>query len=447
MRGEKLGNQLLERRFKGPGWGQRQAHDPGYWRWSRWLLYGGMLALMVLPANLLVLLGIPYNLPGGSPFIKIHPSSYLILLAFVVFLAQRPLQQSLHGVAVQKPMVWIYPLIAFYIDGLIVPGVLAWLLLSESEAFRRRAFHLMLVVILLNAVLGIFEAATGTRLLPYLIAGESHQEEFFRSAALASHPLESAGRTVPVLLASLVLPSKVFLILIPILLLGLLGFGSRSALIIGVVFLLMIYQRDLMASIRSRTISVEKTMGSLLLGLLIFLVALLMVFSFDLGTRIIETLYWDQSASSRIESILMLRHLSLEEWWFGSGPEGVKNLTQIRMGWFNFENFWVILLIQLGVIQLIFFTMAFLFWMATLVKGAPFNIRLSALAFLIIASGSDILATKTTNLSILVVTVIGAMAYPPKREESSPKSTRRLDALRVRSALRSGDSSTRPLDG
>ena len=117
------------------------------------------------------------------------------------------------------------------------------------------------------------------------------------------------------------------------------------------------------------------------------------------------------------------------------------------MGWFNFENFWVILLIQLGVIQLIFFTMAFLFWMATLVKGAPFNIRLSALAFLIIASGSDILATKTTNLSILVVTVIGAMAYPPKREESSPKSTRRLDALRVRSALRSGDSSTRPLDG
>ena len=464
MRGEKLQNRLLERRLKGPGWSQQQALDPGYRRWTRGLLYGGILALMILPANLLVLIGIPYNLPGGSPFIKIHPSSYLIFLAFGAYLAQRPFQQSLHGVAEQKPIVWIYPLVAslvtvltvirfgisgvaFYIDGLIVPGVLAWLLLSESEAFRRGAFHLILVVIFLNAVLGIFEAATGMRLLPYLIAGESHREEFFRSAALASHPLESAGRTVPVLLASLVLPSRVFLILIPILLLGLLGFGSRSALIIGVVCLLILYQRDLMASIRSRTISVEKTMGSLLLGFLMFLVSLLMIFSLDLGTRIIETLYWDQSASARVESILMLRHLSLEEWWFGSGPEGVKNLTQIRMGWFNFENFWVILLIQLGVIQLIFFTVAFLFWMAHLVQEAAFNIRLSALAFLIIASGSDILATKTTNLSILVVTVIGAMAYPPKREESSPKSTRRLDALRVRSALRSGASSVRPSDG
>ncbi len=464
MRGEKLQNRLLERRLKGPGWSQQQALDPGYRRWTRWLLYGGILALMILPANLLVLLGIPYNLPGGSPFIKIHPSSYLIFLAFGAYLAQRPFQQSLHGVAEQKPIVWIYPLVAslvtvltvirfgisgvaFYIDGLIVPGVLAWLLLSESEAFRRGAFHLILVVIFLNAVLGIFEAATGMRLLPYLIAGESHREEFFRSAALASHPLESAGRTVPVLLASLVLPSRVFLILIPILLLGLLGFGSRSALIIGVVCLLILYQRDLMASIRSRTISVEKTMGSLLLGFLMFLVSLLMIFSLDLGTRIIETLYWDQSASARVESILMLRHLSLEEWWFGSGPEGVKNLTQIRMGWFNFENFWVILLIQLGVIQLIFFTVAFLFWMAHLVQEAAFNIRLSALAFLIIASGSDILATKTTNLSILVVTVIGAMAYPPKREASHVKVIRRGASLRVRSALRSGASSVRPSDG
>ncbi len=416
---------------------------------------------MVLPANLLVLLGIPYNLPGGSPFIKIHPSSYLILLAFLACLAQRSFQSSLGEVAQQKPMVWIYPLIAslvtvitvlrfgisgvaFYIDGLIVPGALAWLLLAESEIFRRRTFHLIVVVILLNAVLGILEAASGWRLLPYLIAGEAHREEFFRSAALASHPLESAGRTVPVLLASLVMPSKVSLILIPILLLGLLGFGSRSAFIIVLVCLLMIYQRDLMASIRSRTISVEKTMGSLLLGLLIFLVSLMMIFSLDLGTRIIETLYWDQSASARIESVLMLRHLSLEEWWFGSGPEGVKNLTQLRMGWFNFENFWVILLIQLGVIQLILFTLAFLFWMANLVREAAFNIRLAALAFLIIASGSDILATKTTNLSILVVTVIGAMAYSEKRGEPHLKITRRLDSLRVRSALRSGSTLNRP---
>jgi len=174
------------------------------------------------------------------------------------------------------------------------------------------------------------------------------------------------------------------------------------------------------------------------------LVSLMMIFSLDLGTRIIETLYWDQSASARIESVLMLRHLSLEEWWFGSGPEGVKNLTQLRMGWFNFENFWVILLIQLGVIQLILFTLAFLFWMANLVQEAAFNIRLAALAFLIIASGSDILATKTTNLSILVVTVIGAMAYSEKRGEPHPKITRRLDSLRVRSALRSGSTLNRP---
>src|ERR1700728_2099569 len=61
-------------------------------RWegtARQLACAAVLLNMVISANLLYALGISYTAPGGSPFAKFHPATYLVMLAFALVLWQR----------------------------------------------------------------------------------------------------------------------------------------------------------------------------------------------------------------------------------------------------------------------------------------------------------------------------------------------------------------------
>src|SRR5579862_3920644 len=54
-------------------------------RWmvaARRLACAAVLVNMVVSANLLYVIGINYTAPGGNPLAKLHPGTYLALLAF-----------------------------------------------------------------------------------------------------------------------------------------------------------------------------------------------------------------------------------------------------------------------------------------------------------------------------------------------------------------------------
>ena len=103
-------------------------------------------------------------------------------------------------------------------------------MLHEPVERRPGVFWVVLLLSVLNAVIGIGEAATGARLVPYMAGDKPLVEEFFRATALGGHPLTNSLRTAVLLFAVLVLPGGLRWALVPLFAVALLAFGSRSAL-------------------------------------------------------------------------------------------------------------------------------------------------------------------------------------------------------------------------
>ena len=139
---------------------------------------------MLLSDNLLVTLGIPYNVPRGAFPFKIHPGTYCIALGFVLLLRGNPwrrlgelfrLSSALTGLAIVATAIMLYSAAkfgtsgsGFFIDTLLAPALLGLILLHEPVERRPGAFWVVLLLSVLNAVSGIGEAATGARLVPYM---------------------------------------------------------------------------------------------------------------------------------------------------------------------------------------------------------------------------------------------------------------------------------------
>src|SRR3978361_2320592 len=69
-------------------------HAGGNQRMRRAAFVIGLLAVIVqfaISGNTLEVLGIDYSSPGGNPLVKLHPGTYLVLLAaFMVLMLARP---------------------------------------------------------------------------------------------------------------------------------------------------------------------------------------------------------------------------------------------------------------------------------------------------------------------------------------------------------------------
>jgi len=393
------------------------------------LLLLGVILYLVVPANLLVTVGIPYNVPGGSLLLKFHPASYLILLAFMLLLKDAAERRRLSLAMQELPILGVYPIVlivvmayttarfgpsgvGFYIDTFFIAAVLGLVLSTRSDAVNRRMFIWIVILTTLGSVLALVESATQWRMLPYLLDGEPAKEDFFRSAALSAHPLEGAQRTLVVLFSAWVLPQAYRAPVMALLFLSLLAYGSRTAFVIAGAFLalgglVLVIRSALARQLNPRWLLIGMLMGTILVTSSIFL-----AWRLDLGTRIFEKLYIDDSAVSRLASIQLLEELDPEQLLLGAGADGVTALMLARRGWFNIENFWIVLLIQLGVFMFLILAPALLGFFYRLAWRGPPAVRLAALVYLVAASSNDALSHKTPNLALVVAIFAGASAIP-----------------------------------
>lgn len=390
----------------------------------------GVILNLLISNSLLVSLGIPYDIPGGSFLFKLHPGSLLIGVAFLVLIFQgNPLDHwprlfasataalILAGLVL---IILIYSIVrfdasgnAFFIDTLMMPPLLACILLQAPLEFRRWLFRAMILLLVLNAILGIFEALTQWRLIPYLVSGEPVIEEYFRATALGGHPLKDALRTATLLVVCLILPRRVVLLLIPILVVGLLAFGGRAALGLGLLVLGLLGLGQYLRGIVERTIPPLELFALIVVSLAMAGGIIILVLSLDLGERIIRDLTWDNSAETRLLAFRAFHYLDLESWMWGIGPNGIKQVLDILSssthlsGW---ENFWILLVLQVGLAWVIPFTVALFWFIGSLVARGPAPLVLAGIMFLILASTNNSLATKSQELSILVALLIGGLA-------------------------------------
>jgi len=392
-----------------------------------YFVFLGLVLYLFISGSLLVTWEIPYDIPGGSPFSKFHPGTYCIAIGFVLSVIGKRSGRSSRS---WTTMLWftsstviaaIYVLIrfgpngsGFLVDTLIAPGLLGTVLLASSPEQQRYTFRFMVVVLFFNAIIGILEVITQARVIPYLVDGEPMVEEYFRSTAFGGHPLSNFQRTTQILLSALVYEDRRQFFLIPVFYLGLLAFGSRTAFLVATVLLVVWVLQKFFSDLILRKLDI-RLMFFLILGAaaVVGLIALV-ISQGSIGGRIFAEFYWDESAQARSSAFKAFSLLRLESFLFGGGPELAESILDYLKSNHEdmaaIENFWILLTLHLGVIPLLLFAPSMLAMIYRLAWGDALALKLSGLSFLILASSTNSLASKSQSLALLVPMLIGARA-------------------------------------
>ncbi|MEH6413485.1 VpsF family polysaccharide biosynthesis protein [Pseudomonas sp. CGJS7] len=380
--------------------------------------------LTVSPA-LLTVLGIPYDAPYGSFVFKLHPGDYLLAAALMCSLAGQgnPLSELLRRLRMQPLLsaYWIamslafgYSLLrhgpsgsAFFIDTLMMPVALALVMIRLDAAQCRGLLRLMLALLIANAVLGLLEAASARHLIPYTVAGGVPViEDKFRATALLGHPLENALLTSMLLLATLDLPMSLLrrAALCGLSILALLAFGGRTSFLLTVLALLAYAAPVLWRGLLAGRYGYLHIVGALLAAMIAAPVAIAGVWSSGLGARIFQGLYFDGSAAVRLRIFSVFDYLDGYDIAFGISPQQIQDLSA-RIGLSQnleaIENFWLFMLLQLGAPVFLAFAIGLACGLGWLWRRTGVGGRWALAVFVITASTTNSLASKTSALTLL----------------------------------------------
>lgn len=392
----------------------------------------GLLAYLVLSPQTLFALGYWYEAPGGSMLSKIHPGTYLTLVAYFIVLCSygNPLRVAASQAA-DQPLLAVflgcmlfllgYTLLrhgssgaAFVIDTLVMTGIAGFTMLSFEQ--RRQRFYLQMMgwVIVVNSAIALIEAALQARLVPFSIGGIFMEpgEDHFRAGALLGHPLMNAQATVTMLPVVLLLPVSRWLrgVFAVLLMMSLLAYGGRTSFVVGVAFYgAYLAALFLVALVQGRVSYLQLTGGSVGVGMVTALGGGFVALT-GFGDRIFKGLEWDDSANVRARVWGILDHMDAEQIAFGVSPDDIADLM-IRIG-LNYpneglENFWLAILVQFGAVGLAAFTIGLLCLIAYLWIQSSGPMRVALVIFFIVGSSNNSLTTKTMNLCVHVCAVMG----------------------------------------
>lgn len=400
--------------------------------WALMLL--AITLYMTVSSLTLAWVGVPYDLPGGNPLVKFHPGTWALTLALVVALIGCG-----HPVAVligrlrQAPLLAVYlgAMVfvavwsvwrngtggaAFIVDTLWMPGVALLVLSLFGPARHQRLLRWMVLLLSLNALLALGEFALKQSLVPRFASdsGLVADAGYFRSSALLGQPLANAMVTLALMPAAMLIEGWRRWLAIGLMGLALLAFGSRTAL----AAMLTIYLGALAAAaaldtVRGRYSYVQVT--GALLGLMLTATAVVgTVMASGLGERIFANLTWDNSANVRLVALQALDYLDDTEWWVGVPPARIDEIA-LRLGldprFEAIENFWIVLLMQFGLIGFVPWLIGLLAGIAHVWRHAAPPLKLALPVYLLVASGANTLAAKSVSLTLLFVMMAASAAW------------------------------------
>jgi hypothetical protein len=422
-----------------PGTGVGGIYLPGLQRLSWGLLVCALVVYFCFSAHLLYLLGIPYDVPEGSFPAKIHPGTYLLVLSWFCGLAARGNPLGAMGrQAAAEPMlagalacmlgVFAWACLrhgpaglAFIIDTLCAPCIFAMTVLLQPRFKRRQLLLLLMGLMLVNSAIALGEFALGKRLVPLFPTRGLTEEDYFRSTALLGHPLVHAISVTTLLPIAVLMPWRTWCRVIVLLLLtvSLLTFGSRSSmagLVLYAGFAAAVLVWDTLHG-RYGYRQISGALVSMVAGAaaLVGLVA-----STGLGERIFKNLVWDNSAAVRVRSWEVLDYFRDADMWFGVPVTRIDSIA-LRVGidprYEAIENFWLYLLLLLGIFGFALFLLGLGLLTVHLWRISKPPMRLGLVVYFLLASGANTLASKTVSLLLLAgaVQCAAAIRYVPVR--------------------------------
>ena len=402
-----------------------------------------MLAVFLqflISANTLTWMGIDYDQVGGNPLVKLHPATYiLVFAAFLALFVESPACSGLVRVVRATPglaaFLFLVPLCAFYsiasvgfsgaaiyIESYFAAGLLAVALEGGTDRQKRAVGKVVLAFALLNVAISVWESLTQTHLIPLQIGDLPNIDlkegaDEFRGAALYAHPLTGAFATVLAIYLLLEMRTGALrtAAAFTVLVIGLLSFGGRMALVTAIAFLTVAAVFALFRGLATRRLNLGMLSALVAGGLVLIPLILALVATTDLGDRILSHLYFDDSADVRNTQWLVLNHLDLRDILFGVSPTRL-NVLKYQIGLAaettDIENFWLLMFLNLGSIGFLVFLAALIMFLLHLgnMVSTPFGWMLLASA-IAIDSTSNSLGRKSVDLCFVVACMVAMSGY------------------------------------
>ena len=388
-----------------------------------------LVAVLLLTISPLALLALGYNYDdtGGNAFEKVHPGTLLAfaLLGACGLMQRNPLTSLLNallawpGTAMFVLMIGLLILhcirvleVPFtgFIDTFLAPVAVFFLFKDMRDTRAGRFVWLFHVLILSNAVVGLAEFATGTRLTP-LVASGLVIEDDWRSTALLGHPLANAILTGAYILAMALgaarqLPRPVAALAFILSAAGMVVFGGRAStlLLIGILACLGVWRGF---AILQGAHFQKRAILAALITLPVLALCLGVLEEAGFFDLFIERFFDDNgSADTRVEMFELFRHMPFDELLLAPDPGQLATYKRLYGLDFGIESFWISFVLSYGLIPgLVFFVTLFLFCRDVVRAAAPGAIWVLAF-FFIVASTSVSLSAKTPVFAVLILLIM-----------------------------------------
>ncbi len=411
------------------------------------LTFLAVLASFTISGNTLTVLGTHYAEPGGNPLLKIHPATYLAVMAAIASLFSGSSAQSRLGYIFGKAPALFFFLgftvfcsafsainvgltgAGVYVDNYLSAGAIAIAMFSANGRQRRSIAYLILVLCMINVLISLAEYVHQEHFIPLDInSGDGttysadEKSEEFRPAALYTHPLTGAMATAFGLFLAIEtkLRFRTAAICVGTFAVGLLGFGGRAALVITVgliaVRVVITLARDFL----------NGRINGRLLGTILIAVCLLgplttyLLTETPVGERIAARAYYDESAEVRADQWQVLSKISTQQALYGT-PVPDLALIYEQVGLAGVENPLLLVFLNLGIIGSPILVLGLVIYFLYLRQAYPQSgWLLLAAAFIFFSSNS--IGVKSPDLFMMT-----ACAVTMKRQlEDRSAQTRRM---------------------
>jgi hypothetical protein len=393
------------------------------------LFWWGVTAIVLsflLPENVLDVMGLN--------IFKLLPATYVVLIGGLFALRA----VSFHKRCREAPglMLYVFTIPALglysaywqgfsgtvvYVETYWIAGLLALMLEPASARHKRILAGILITLCLLNIPVSMYESLTQTNLFPLVIDPDldplRQVTEDFRAHGFYSHPLNAALITSMAVYLLYTMRLK-FILAAPILgmlLLGLLAFGGRTAL--GVTFIVSILTAIylLFRGLLRRNLKVDFVLSISFALIVVPLIIAIIASQTTIADRIMDNLYYDDSAAVRTTQWEVLGYLDLRNWLFGISHVDLDILKyQIGLGGkdTDIENCWLLMFLNLGGVGFSVFLVVLGAFAVHLCRqtGSMFG-WLMIVSSLIIDSTSNSLGVRTNDLLIQVAFAVAISGY------------------------------------
>ena len=366
----------------------------------------------------------PYVSPGGSPFVKIHPGTYLIFLTFAWLVARRGVTEILvrdtsqlwaRQFALTVLLIGLINFLkfgpagaAYILDTLLAPSLAVIIMAHITPEQRVGLAKLLLTVLFINSLAAIGEFLVQKNIFPR----EKEGGIYFRGSGFLGHPLNNGLITAPMLPLLLLTdwrPSRK-LAVASVYILSILAFGARSALGIGIGALLVAMLLAGCGLISRKRMPLQ-WLAAVPWGLAIAFASMtILILGTGFGTRFIERGIMDENAAVRVNAFKLLSYLSDAQLWRGIDTSYYQLLLEKYPDLMIIENFWINLLVNFGTPIFGIFCISLTWYLYGMQKHQKMLLKFAIFSFLLIASTNNSLSTKSSALVIFSVAAVGLEA-------------------------------------